>query len=234
MGLLTPPRLSPGAEISTAGGAVVTVQSWRGEGSYAHVFHGVVKRSGRACAVKAPKLEVPEAAHRLDQERQILARLEHRQVVGLLDHAEWNGRSLLVLEWLEGETLRDLITARKRLPLRQALDTLAGLADGLEHIHERGLVHGDLREQNVIVVAGRGPVLTDPLGEGSRAGDLLAAGAAFHRMVTGEAPSASGDRLTTAAGYNPEAVRIWRLTQADASPAAAAVAEQARRLRSRL
>lgn len=231
MGLLTHARLTPGATLTTLSGAVVTIHSWRGEGSYANVYRALLGPSRRACALKVPKAEIPDAALYLEREREVLARLRHPHVVCLLDAAEWSERPVSVLEWLDGETLRELLAARKRLPLRQTLDLLTGIADGLAHIHGRGLVHGDVREQNVLVLKERGAVLTDPLGTGDAAADVRTAGALLHRMLTGEHPSPGALRLTPAAGYNPSIVRLWEQTQADPPLPAAALLEQARRLR---
>ncbi len=228
-----PARLRPGTTLRTGTGATVTVRSWRGEGSYARVYQASL--AGAACALKLPKTEVEGAVERVAGERDVLSRLRHPQVVRLLDSGTHEGTPFLLLEWLDGETLHDLVQSRRRLPLRHALESLERVLEGLEAVHGLGLVHGDIRPQNIICVPGRGAVLTDPgAGPGfTREDDLRAAGDLLHLMLTGEAP-AGPPRLSTAVGYSRGAVQLWELTRSASPPSAGELLAQARRLRASL
>ena len=227
-------RLQPGADLPTRGGHLARVRSWRGEGSYARVFAGTYSASGGSCAVKIAKGEIPEALSRLDAEAGVLRQLQHRQVVQLLDHGTVSEMPFLVLEWLDGETLHDLIHARRRLALRQSLEILQAAAEGVAHIHERRLVHGDLRAENVIIVPGRCAVLTDPGLGGSLAEDLRSLGRLLHQMLTGEAPLDGVIRLQASAGYNRNVVQLWERTQSAPAFSAAELLAEVRRLRAAL
>lgn len=225
-------RLSPNSSLRTGSGETISVCAWRGEGSYARVYRGVYSRTGGPCAVKVPKPEIAEARERLEREGEALAGLSHPHIVSLLDRGSHDGVPYLVLEWLDGETLRDLVIARRRLALRQSLLLVETVCAALAHLHARALCHGDVRPQNVLVVPGRGAVLTDP-GAGGDAGcaeDVRAAGRLLHEMLTGVEPSPLDVRLTTNAGHGPAVVRLWESTQAEPTPTASEFLNAVRRL----
>lgn len=233
-------RLAPGTRLTADTGRDLTVCSWRGEGSYARVYRAEYGPGGGPCAVKVAKPEVPEAEARLRHEGRVLAELRHPRVVALLDTGRHGSALLLVLEWLEGDTLLDLVASRRRLPLRQSLEILEAVCEGLAALHQRGQVHGDLRPQNVILTPDRGAVLTDPGAAidaavpASVEGDIRAAGSLFHHLLTGADPQHGGPRLAPGAGYNRSAVHLWETTAAAAPPGAAALLTEVRRLRTSL
>ena len=225
-------RWRPGEVVVSDRGRRAQVRSWRGEGSYARVYLAHELPMGSPVAVKVAKTELAEAAPRLERERHVLGSVNHARIVSLLDGGRHAGAPFLLLEWLEGETLSDLLQRKRRLPLRQALEYLEALCEGLAALSAAGRHHGDLRPQNVIVTA-RGPVLTDPgaLEPGTHSQDVRGAGELFHWMLTGAAPDPAAPRITTGAGINPRAVALWERTQSPLPPSAAALLEEVRRLR---
>ncbi|HTE17504.1 MAG TPA: protein kinase [Armatimonadota bacterium] len=229
--------IPPDSLLPCEGGSPVLLRAWRGEGSYARVYQGT--RIGAPCAVKLAKAEIPEAADRLRAEREVLAAVRHPRIVALLDRGDYHGIPFLVLEWLEGGTLLELVQSRRRLPLRQSLEFLEAVCDGVVALHGHGRIHGDIRAQNVLVIGGRGAVVTDPQGTPppdvpAAAGDVRALGRLLHQMLTGDEPGPAGTRLTTAEGYNKGAVRLWEWTQAADAPSAGAVLAEIWRLRASL
>lgn len=236
----------PGVLLPTEGGHHVQVAIWQGEGSYAHVFRAQYGRTSGPCALKVCKAEIPGAAPRLLAQREALAGIRHPHVVALLDWGHYDSTPFLVLEWLEGDTLLDRLTARRRLPLVQALEIMESVFDGLAGLHAAGRYHGDVRCSNLILVPGRGAVLADP---GSPAGieadsaaqdtgasaacDIMAAGRILHRALTGEDPG-TNPRLASGAGFNRKAVELWRQTQHAEPPAAAQLLAEVRALRASL
>jgi eukaryotic-like serine/threonine-protein kinase len=178
-------RLRRGQEIPFPSGNRYEIRRWEGEGSYAAIYQAVRVGSGEACALKLPKREVPEAVARAGAEGEVLARVRDPAVVRLLDRGEWEGLPLLALEWLPGDALSDALRRRPRFPLRQALEILEHVCAGLAAFHAAGVVHGDIRPQNVLLMRERGAVLIDPGGEGAAAADLVAAGAAAYRLLCG-------------------------------------------------
>jgi serine/threonine protein kinase len=228
-------RIHPGFALPTAGGEEVVVRAWRGEGSHARVYEGRYSRTAGSCALKVAKPEVEGAALRLAAEQRVLTGLRHPRIVSLLDWGSHAGVPYLVLEWLDGDMLLDVVARRRRLALRQALEYAEQLFEGLAYLHGLRLAHGDVRSQNVLVPAGRGAVLTDPgAPEGTAEEDIRAAGRVLYLMLTGEDPLRDASRLTVAGGHNRTAVALWESSQAPIPPTASDLLAQVSRLRAAL
>jgi len=131
-----------------------------GEGGFARVF--------RASAPGQPPIAVkllhdPDAAAAratLDREMRALTFLRHPGIVRLLDVGRSAGQPVLLLEWIEGDTLRAALD-RGPLPPRQAVTVALGLLDALAHAHAAGVVHRDVKPSNVILKPDGSPVLVD-------------------------------------------------------------------------
>jgi serine/threonine protein kinase len=222
--------------LTTRAGEPVFVRGGHSEGSFARVYRGAYGRDGLPCAVKAPKPEVPRSDELLELQGDLLQAVSSPHLVRLWDRGESDGAGFLILEWLEGDTLADEITRRRRVALRQALTWLEQIAEATAAIHTHRWPHGDLRPENVLLAPGRGAVVIDPhtlpLGNvppPSVLADLLALAAIFHAMVTGE-DLARGCRFNAANGYNrPAAALFERLRSGNLT--AAGLAEETRRLR---
>ncbi|HEY4396597.1 MAG TPA: protein kinase [Acidimicrobiia bacterium] len=108
----------------------------------------------RRVAVKLllPQLAVDEALRvRFRNEAISAARLTHPGIVATYDTGDDDGTAFIVMELVEGTTLRRLIHDRGRLPVPEASDIAAQVADALEHAHRQGLVHRDIKPANVLV-----------------------------------------------------------------------------------
>ncbi|MGH9482089.1 MAG: protein kinase domain-containing protein, partial [Terriglobales bacterium] len=132
----------------------------------------------------------PELLQRLRQEARTLAALNHPNLLAIYDIGEFQGTPFLVMELLEGETLR----ARLRpgpMPLRRALGVARQIARGLGAAHEQGVVHRDLKPENVFLLAdGRVKILDFGLARVARsdageAATMAAASATLPGMVLG-------------------------------------------------
>lgn len=205
---------------------------WAAQGSYACVWRGAWGRSGTACALKLPRKELVEAPDRLRTETEILARVSGPQVVRVLDQGERDGRPFLVLEWLDGPTLREHLTRVRTLPLILALEILESLTHGLVSFHTAGSPHGDIRPENLMLPAGRGAVLIDPgdpVGPDepppSPAEDVRRAALMLEQMLLGLRDAGRG---LESRGLRPDLVTLWRQMRAsevDAAAAAAAISQ---------
>ncbi|MFC4903505.1 Stk1 family PASTA domain-containing Ser/Thr kinase [Kocuria oceani] len=127
-------------------------------GGTATVYRAVDTRLERTVAVKLmhPHLaEDPAAADRFVREARAAARLSHPHVVSVLDqgHAA-DGVPYLVMEHVEGSTLRDLLRRRGALTPREALEVVEAALDGLAAAHRAGLVHRDVKPENVLIATG--------------------------------------------------------------------------------
>ncbi len=93
----------------------------------------------------------PESVERFRREARAVAQLSHPNVVTVIDRGEDAGRQYIVFEHVEGENLKELVRRTGRLPVRRALELVIPVADGLAFAHERGLVHRDVKPQNVLL-----------------------------------------------------------------------------------
>ena len=137
-----------------------------GEGGFGQVWRGT--REGALVAIKVLHLELirsHDAIVRFERELAATERLDHRHVVRALDHGTLgDGRPFLVLEYIEGPSLRDVIHERGSLPPQEMLAILEPLCEALAAAHAMGLIHRDVKASNVILgndVHGPRPVLLD-------------------------------------------------------------------------
>ncbi|MCU6479172.1 Stk1 family PASTA domain-containing Ser/Thr kinase [Arthrobacter sp. A2-55] len=111
-------------------------------------------RLNRNIALKIlhPHLAVDNAfIERLQREAWSAASLSHPHVVQIHDHGAGTGHAYLVLEYIDGYTLRDVIDTNGALTPRQALDLMDPIVEGLAAAHSAGLVHRDVKPENVLI-----------------------------------------------------------------------------------
>ncbi|HEU5215802.1 MAG TPA: protein kinase [Gaiellaceae bacterium] len=93
----------------------------------------------------------PEYLARFRSEARAVARLSHPNIVTVIDRGEDEGRQYIVFEHVDGENLKELVVRTGRLPVRKALELALATANGLAFAHEQGLVHRDVKPQNVLL-----------------------------------------------------------------------------------
>lgn len=126
-----------------------------GQGGMGAVYIAVQHPLGRKVALKVLRPGNPDdSAHvqeRFLREARAAARLSHPNVVTVHDFGiDEEGRSYLVMEWVQGDTLRTRLKSEAPFPWRQALHITADIARALRTAHEHGIVHRDLKPENVI------------------------------------------------------------------------------------
>ena len=97
---------------------------------------------------------------RFQREAEVLARMHHPNVVGIHDFGLHKGQRFIVMEKIEGVELQQLIEAGPIDP-RRAVRVVAGAATGLEHAHQMGVVHRDVKPSNILVAQDGTPKITD-------------------------------------------------------------------------
>ncbi len=126
-----------------------------GTGGMGRVYRGEHTGIGRAVAIKVLHADLNrnrEAAQRFQREAIASGRLDHPNIVGVSDFGVLDdGACFLVMEALEGESLGARLEREKRLPWRDALAILRGVLAGLHHAHERGVVHRDIKPDNIFL-----------------------------------------------------------------------------------
>jgi serine/threonine-protein kinase len=119
----------------------------------ASIFRGTDTRDGRAVAIKLPHEEMeadPILYDRFQREEDIGKKLDHPGVVRVLTD-EKRSRRYMVLEWVEGRLLRQILNEAKKLPAERATRITLALSKALEYIHAQGVVHRDLKPENIMI-----------------------------------------------------------------------------------
>ncbi|WP_220192985.1 serine/threonine-protein kinase [Ktedonospora formicarum] len=145
-----------------------TLQQLIGQGGMGAVFLAQQSRPRRQVAVKvlfpATTLNARQRAaflERFRRETDTAASLTHPNIVPVHEYAEQDGLAYLVMPYLNGGSLRDVLEREGRLPLAQVCNYLEQLAAALEVAHERGVIHRDIKPANVMLTQEGRLVLTD-------------------------------------------------------------------------
>jgi Protein kinase domain len=127
-----------------------------GAGGMAVVYLAHDPRHGRQVAIKVmrPELSGSLGVDRFLREVQLLAKLQHPHILGLVDSGVADGLLYYVAPYLEGGSLRERLDHERDLPVADALAILREVADALAHAHAQGVVHRDIKPENVLFSAG--------------------------------------------------------------------------------
>lgn len=125
-----------------------------GSGGMAVVYLGVNQLTGQEVAIKTlpPELAAyAEVKTRFLEEARTLAKLEHPNIVHLINFAEDKGRICLVMQYAQGETFEEQIDRLERIPPIDAVHVIVQTLGGLAHAHAHGVVHRDIKPSNIMV-----------------------------------------------------------------------------------
>jgi eukaryotic-like serine/threonine-protein kinase len=133
-----------------------------GRGGDARVFLAY-DRAGRKVALKIlhPEFLESVAAERFLREIKLVSRVSHPRIARLLDSGERDWFVYLAMEFIDGPTLREALGRGRKLSIADTLRVGGDLLDALEHAHQLGIVHRDVKPENVVISPGRGAVLLD-------------------------------------------------------------------------
>ncbi len=132
------------------------IQSKLGEGGMARVYKGYHTRLRREVAIKIILSQIAEQEGfkaRFEREAQLIASLQHPNIVAVYDFGDIGNLTFLVMQYVGGGTLRDQVRGGHALDPRQAILYCQQMAMALHHAHLRGIVHRDVKPQNMLVSA---------------------------------------------------------------------------------
>jgi tRNA A-37 threonylcarbamoyl transferase component Bud32 len=125
-----------------------------GAGGMSTVYRAFDSTLERRVAIKLMHRDIAADSDQLERfrrEARAVAQLSHPHIVGVIDAGEDEGRPYIVFEYVEGETLKDRIRRMGRLPVDEAIAYAIEIARALGAAHARGIVHRDVKPQNVLV-----------------------------------------------------------------------------------
>ena len=191
-----------------------------GSGGMANVYKARCHRLNRLVAIKILKSDLADNAdfrRRFHDESQAVAQLSHANIVSVYDVSTNSDREYIVMELIDGITLKQYMERRGRMDWRESLHFITQIMRGLSHAHSRGIIHRDIKPQNIMVLrdgsvkvadfgiaclANQGQTLTqEALGSvhyispeqarGDRIdarSDIYSAGVVLYEMLTGRLP----------------------------------------------
>lgn len=125
-----------------------------GEGGMADVYLAMDTILSREVAIKILRGELssdPVTLLRFQREANAASKLNHPNVVDVYDVGECDGRHYIVMEYVRGRTLKQLIAQRGALDKKEAVDIMIQLTSAVQHAHENHIIHRDIKPQNVLV-----------------------------------------------------------------------------------
>lgn len=135
-----------------------------GGGGMARVYRGQDRLLNRNVTIKILREQYAsdkEFLARFQREAQAVASLSHPNVVSIYDVGQEDDLHYLIMEYVEGRSLKDLISERAPLPPLEAIDISLQICDALEHAHENGVIHRDIKPHNILITRNGRVKVTD-------------------------------------------------------------------------
>ena len=126
-----------------------------GSGGMANVYKARCHRLNRLVAIKILKSDLAENAdfrRRFHDESQAVAQLSHANIVSVYDVSTNSDTEYIVMELIDGITLKQYMERRGRMDWRESLHFITQIMRGLSHAHSRGIIHRDIKPQNIMVL----------------------------------------------------------------------------------
>lgn len=125
-----------------------------GNGGMADVYLALDTILDRNIALKIIRIDLandPIALLRFQREAKAISKMDHQNIVQVYDVGEYNNRPYIVMEYVNGKTLKQLLQKRISLPIQEALDIMKQLTSALVHAHENNIIHRDIKPHNVLI-----------------------------------------------------------------------------------
>ncbi len=134
-------------------------------GGHGALYRGHATRTGETVVIKQIRPDIvirhPNILKRFVREGEALRQLNHPNIVKIIAAQEQDGEYIIVMEYVPGGNLRELMESEGRLPVARVLEIALELADALTRAHHLGIIHRDLKPSNVLLAENGAPRLTD-------------------------------------------------------------------------
>ncbi len=200
-----------------------------GKGAMGVVYKATDPNIGRTVAIKTLRLdlhgmEADEMLQRFKNEARAAGVMNHPNIITIYDAGEIEGMFYIAMEFIEGQTLAELLKQEKMLPLERIIDVVCQTCAGLDYAHERGIIHRDIKPANLMIAGSLVKIMDFGIAKGGGSGmtstgqvvgtpnymspeqvkgkpldgrsDLFSLGVVLYEMLTGERPFA-GQNVTT-------------------------------------
>lgn len=125
-----------------------------GSGGMADVYKAHDLKTDRTVALKVIKKDYcmdPKYVRRFEREAQAVLSLKNANIVRAYDYGTYDSRSFIVMEFVKGCTLKEYLSAKKKLDVKTAVGIAEKILDALECAHNAGYIHRDVKPQNVLI-----------------------------------------------------------------------------------
>ncbi len=126
------------------------IVKWLGGGEFSDVFLAVDTYIDKEFALKIPRQRAKDI-EMIKREAKVLASLEHPNIVRFYSIEEIDGRVVLVMEYVEGDSLRSYLDRFKKLSVDEAISITLKILDGVGYAHRMGILHRDLKPENILI-----------------------------------------------------------------------------------
>ncbi len=123
-------------------------------GGMATIYRGVQISLNREVVIKKLHPHLAEDANfvkRFQREAAILAKLQHKNIVAIIDFFESGNEQFIVLEYIKGRTLKELINDKEKIPYSMSMYIMREVLQGLQYIHSNNILHRDMKPDNIMI-----------------------------------------------------------------------------------
>lgn len=140
------------------------IQAHLAQGGMSDIYRAFDLVNRREVAIKVPDRSLigdPAQFERFQRELEVINTLKHPAILQGLGSGKYNRIPYLVSEFVQGQSLRDYISAHAPLPVPEATALVRKIADGMAYCHENNVIHRDLKPENILITAEGQPVVMD-------------------------------------------------------------------------
>lgn len=135
-----------------------------GQGGMGSVYKAHQEALDKFVCVKLLSSELAREQRNIDfflREARSAAKLEHPNIVHIYNFGQENGSYFIIMSYVEGKTLQDLVAEKGPLPVKDATDIMTGVLQGLAHAHSKSVIHRDIKPANILVGSDNIPRIVD-------------------------------------------------------------------------